>query len=62
MATLSEARLSDAKTIDDPAEEIARILEEHFDEMGWSEADRDARVARASAKIDAAAALSKPSR
>ncbi len=34
--------------------EMARLLEEHFNEMGWSEAERDARVTASSKRINAA--------
>ena len=59
MATLSQGRPVTAMTDEDPAEQIARILEEHFDEMGWSEEERNQRVASASTTIDAAVARAK---
>lgn len=36
------------------AAEIASLLEDHFDEMGWDNAERDARVTAASERINVA--------
>ncbi len=59
MATVPQTKADNAAQREDPAQKIARLLEEHFDEMGWSEAERDERVASASAKVDAAVARAK---
>ena len=44
---------------DDAALEMVRLLEEHFDEMGWSEEERNRRVALAGTRVDAAVARAK---
>jgi hypothetical protein len=59
MATVPSIKLSSRKKTEDPAAKIARLLEEHFDEMGWSEAERNERVARAGVRVDAAVARAK---
>jgi hypothetical protein len=51
MATVPQIEASRAEIIEDAATKLARILEEHFDERGWSEEERDRRVAAASASI-----------
>jgi len=66
MATIPQVKprtkASDAQIIDEAASKIAQILEKHFDEMGWSEDERDRRVASAGVRIDAAVARARPSK
>ncbi len=62
MATIPQIRPTTRKKSEDPATKIARLLEDHFDEMGWSEEERNKRVATAGARVDAAAARAKSSR
>ena len=38
-------------TLEESAAELYRLLEEHFDEMGLSEAERDVRYARAEQRV-----------
>jgi len=61
MATLPQTKLSDAQIIDEAASKISQILEEHFDEMGLSDEERNERVARAGARVDAAVLHAKSS-
>jgi len=56
MATMSPVTHTNSQSMEDPAEQIARILEEHFDEMGWSEDERNRRVSEASDLVSAAVA------
>jgi hypothetical protein len=64
MATIPQTKPKQVprRKTEDPAAKIARLLEEHFDEMGWSEEERNERVARAGARIDAAVARVRSSR
>jgi len=62
MATIPQTKVSREQIIDEAASKISRILEEHFDEMGWSEEERNERVARAGVRIDAAVARARSSR
>lgn len=60
MATIPQIRPKKAIIIDEAASKIARMLEEHFDEKGWSEDERNRRVSEASARVaDAVARRSK---
>lgn len=56
MATIPQVKQEKAKIADEAASKIASLLEEHFDEMGWSEEERDKRVRQASADVKTAAA------
>ena len=56
MATIPQTKVSREQIIDEAASKISQILEEHFDEMGWSEEERNERVAQAGARVDAAVA------
>ena len=56
MATIPQVKPDKAKIADEAASKIASLLEEHFDEMGWSEEERNRRVASAGARVDAAVA------
>jgi len=62
MATIPQVKPSEAQIIDEAASKIAQILEEHFDEQGWSEEERNERVARAGVRIDAAVARARSSK
>ena len=62
MATIPQTKVSEAQMIDEAAAKMSQILEDHFDEMGWSEEERDERVARAGARVDAAVARARSSR
>jgi len=62
MATIPQTKLSEAQIIDEAASKISQILEEHFDEMGWSEEERNERVVRAGARVDAAVARARSSK
>jgi hypothetical protein len=62
MATIPQVEQNSCGNIEDPAGEMARLLEEHFDEMGWSEEERNDRVARAGAMVDAAVARARHSK
>ncbi len=60
MATIPQVKPSKAQIIDEAASKISRILEEHFDEQGWSAEERKRRVSEASARVaDAVARHSK---
>jgi hypothetical protein len=60
MATIPQVKPKKAQIIDEAASKISRILEEHFDEQGWSEDERNLRVSEASARVaDAVARHSK---
>jgi hypothetical protein len=60
MATIPQIKPNKAQIIDEAASKIARTLEEHFDEKGWSEEERNSRVSEASACVaDAVARHSK---
>jgi hypothetical protein len=54
MATMPQVKPKKSQVIDEASAKIARILEEHFDEQGWSEEERNRRVAKASARVAAA--------
>jgi hypothetical protein len=54
MATIPQVNPKKAQIIDEAAAKISRILEEHFDEQGWSEEERNRRVSEASARVAAA--------
>jgi hypothetical protein len=56
MATIPQVKPKKAQVIDEAAAKISRILEEHFDEQGWSEEERNRRVSEASALVAAAVA------
>jgi hypothetical protein len=56
MATIPQVKPDKAKIADEAASKIASLLEEHFDEMGWSEEERDRRVRQASADVKTAVA------
>ena len=56
MATIPQVKPKKAQVIDEAAAKISRILEEHFDEQGWSEEERNRRVSNASARVAAAVA------
>lgn len=58
MATTAQIKEKQG-TDEDPALALAKLLEEHFDEMGWSEEERNRRVALAGARVDAAVARAK---
>jgi hypothetical protein len=58
----SKAKANDAQIIDEAASKIAQILEDHFDEMGWSEEERNRRVVAAGVRIDAAVARARSSK
>ena len=66
MATIAQnkprAKANDAQIIDEGASKIAQLLEDHFDDMGWSEEERNRRVASAGVRIDAAVARAKSSK
>lgn len=62
MATIPQVKPSEAQIIDEAAAKISQILEEHFDEQGWSEEERNERVARAGVRIDAAVARARSSK
>jgi hypothetical protein len=51
MATIPQIKPSKAQIIDEAASKISQILEEHFDEKGWSEEERNRRVSEASAQV-----------
>ena len=59
MATIPQARPTIRKRSEDPAAKIARLLEEHFAEKGWSEEERNRRVAKAGARVNSAVARAK---
>jgi len=52
MAIIPQIEASQAQIIEAAASKMARLLEEHFDEQGWREEERDRRVAAASAQIE----------
>ena len=54
MATIPQAKPK--QTNDQAAVEIAQLIEEHMEEQGWSEEERNRRVALASARVAAAVA------
>ena len=56
MATIPQVRPKKAQVVDEAAAKIARILEEHFDEQGWSDEERNRRVSAARARVTAAVA------
>jgi hypothetical protein len=56
MATIAQVKPKKARVIDEAAAKISRILEEHFDEQGWSEEERNRRVSAASARVAGAVA------
>jgi hypothetical protein len=56
MATIPQVKPKKTQVIDEAAAKISRILEEHFDEQGWSEEERNRRVSEASALVAAAVA------
>jgi hypothetical protein len=56
MATIPQTRLNREQIIDVAASKISQILEDHFDEMGWSEEERNRRVSEASDLVAAAVA------
>jgi hypothetical protein len=62
MATTPQVKSSQTQAIEEAASNMARILEEHFDEMGWSDEERNQRVARAAARIDAVVTRAKSSK
>jgi F0F1-type ATP synthase membrane subunit b/b' len=62
MATIPQVKPKKAQIIDEAAAKIARLIEEHFDEQGWSEEERNRRVASAGARIDAAVARARSSK
>ena len=45
------------QTLEEGAAELYRLLEEHFDEMGLTEAQRDERYARAEQRVIAEGAV-----
>ena len=51
MATVPQVEANQAEIIEDAATKLARILEAHFNDRGWSEEERDRRVAAATASI-----------
>jgi hypothetical protein len=62
MATIPQVKHASRRRDEDPAVKIARLIEEHFDEMGWSEEERNERVAKAGARVDAAVARARSSK
>jgi hypothetical protein len=56
MATIPQVKPKKAQIIDEAAAKISQILEEHFDEQGWSEDERNRRASGASARVAAAVA------
>jgi hypothetical protein len=56
MPKISAIEARRAKLIGEAAAKISRILEEHFDEMGWSEEERNRRVSGAGVRIAEAVA------
>jgi hypothetical protein len=62
MPTIPQVKPKKTQIVEDAAAKIARLLEEHFDEMGWSEEERNRRVASAGARVDAAVARARSSK
>ena len=56
MATIPQLKPSQSEIIDEAASRMAQLLEEHFNEKGWSEDERNRRVAEASAHVATAVA------
>jgi hypothetical protein len=55
MATIPQTKPKQ-RTLDESAAELYRLLEEHFDQMGLTEAERDERYARAERRVTSAGA------
>ena len=56
MATIPQTGLTEPQMMDEAASKMAHLLEEHFDEKGWSEDERNRRVSEASAAVAIAVA------